>query len=81
MQLIYVVVLVCSSAVARPDCQVETAIDVLVAPEVWTAASCGLQAQAYVAGSGLARNMEEGRYLKILCTRRQVTATIEWPQQ
>lgn len=81
MSLIYAVILICSSAIARPDCQVETAIDILVAPRANTSGMCGLQAQAYVAGSALARDLSKDRYLKIHCTRRQVAATIDWPQQ
>lgn len=81
MHLITAAVLICSTVTAPADCRAETALDVLIAPEAASYSFCGLQSQAYIAGSALAERAGDGRYLKILCTRRHVTATVAWPQQ
>jgi hypothetical protein len=80
MHLITAAVLICATATAPADCRAETAIDVLIAPDANSYGFCGLQSQAYIAGSALAEKVGDGRYLKILCTRKHMTATVAWPE-
>lgn len=77
MHLITAAVFICASTVARSDCGADTAIDVLIPPEAASYSFCGLQSQAYIAGSAL--RVGDGRYMKIVCTRKHVTATLAWP--
>ena len=79
MHLITAAILICASTVARSDCRADTAIDVLIPPDAGSYSFCGLQAQAYIAGSALAQGIGDGRYLKVLCTRQHVIATLAWP--
>lgn len=79
MHPLIAVVLICASTVARSDCRADTAIDVLIPPEADSYSLCGLQSQAYIAGSAL--RVGDGRYMKIVCTRQQVTATLASPEE
>lgn len=81
MHLISAIVLICSTAVAPADCQADTALDVLVAPEATSFGLCGLQSQAYLAATLLAPQLGDGRYPKFVCTRRHYTATAAWPEK
>jgi hypothetical protein len=78
--MVSAVILICSTAVAPADCQPDTALDVLVAPRATGHSLCGLQSQAYLASSALAPQLGDGRYPKLVCTRRHVEATIAWPE-
>jgi hypothetical protein len=62
-----VVVLVCSTLTDGADCVADTALDVIRGPKVASSLTCGLHAQALVAG--LARPLGPDEYMKILCTR------------
>jgi hypothetical protein len=81
MQLVSAVILICSTAIAPADCQPDTALDVLVAPKATGHSLCGLQSQAYLASSALAPQLGDGRYPKLVCTRRHIAATLAWPQR
>lgn len=81
MQMVSAVILICSTAVAPADCQPDTALDVLVAPKATGHSLCGLQSQAFLASSILAPQLGDGRYPKLVCTRRHVDPTLAWPQQ
>jgi hypothetical protein len=61
-----ILILVCASSVSAPDCQTDTALDVMHGPVVSSAVTCGLQGQAYVAQTSLAKRLD-GAYLKIRC--------------
>ncbi len=80
MQMVSAVILICSTAVAPADCQPDSALDVLVAPRATGHSLCGLQSQAYLAASALAPQLGDGRYPKLVCTRRQIDATLAWPE-
>jgi hypothetical protein len=62
-----VLILVCASSVSAPDCQTNTALDVIHGPVVSSPITCGVQGQAYVAETSLASRLE-GAYLKIRCS-------------
>ena len=61
-----VVILICALNVGQPDCQPDTAIDVMRGPRVANAMMCNMAAQAMVGQTELA--LREGlEYMKILC--------------
>jgi hypothetical protein len=62
-----VLILVCASSVSAPDCQTNTALDVVHGPVVSSPITCGVQGQAYVAETSLASRLD-GAYLKIRCS-------------
>jgi len=80
MHLISAVILICSTSVAPANCQPDTALHVLVAPEATSYGLCGLQSQAYLASTSLASELGDDRYPKFVCTRRHFVATAAWPQ-
>lgn len=61
-------ILICALATLRQDCSIETATVVVQGPEAASLARCGFLGQAYLAGTSLADYVEDGHYLKILCT-------------
>ena len=79
MEMIKVVVLVCATTTPRAECQPDTALDVINAPNASTMGLCSLQAQAYVAQTAIAGALASDAYLKIQCTRRHVPESIAAP--
>ena len=61
-------ILICVLGLSRPDCSIETATVVVQGPEATNLAQCGFVGQAYLANTALAGYVEDGHYLKILCT-------------
>ena len=76
MEMVNAVLLICAVTVPRAECQPETALDVLVAPEATTTGLCGFQSQAYIASLRLSETLGKTTYLKIQCKmgRRAITA-------
>ena len=72
MEMIKVVVLVCATSTPRAECQPDTALDIIKAPDASTMGLCSLQAQAFLAQTAVARDLASDNYLKIQCTRRHV---------
>ena len=64
-------ILICAFATLRQDCSIETAAAVVQGPESAGLAQCGFLGQAYLADTALASYVEDGHYLKILCTSGQ----------
>jgi len=63
-----IVVLICSVALSRPDCQPDTALDVVRGPAVENPVMCGLNAQTMMARTDLVQ-AGGGQYMKVVCTR------------
>ena len=61
-------ILICAVGILRHDCSIETATVVVQGPEATNLAQCGFLGQAYLADTALAAYLEEGHYLKVLCT-------------
>jgi hypothetical protein len=78
MNPIAVVILVCSAAIGRADCQLNTALDVIRGPNVANEMMCAFMGQATLAATAL-RPREGEEYVKVLCTRsgRGSTAHLE----
>jgi hypothetical protein len=62
-----VLILVCAAGLPQPDCQTNTAIDVIRGPRAMSAVECGIHGQAYVAETALISGIERS-YVKIRCT-------------
>ncbi|HEX6144038.1 MAG TPA: hypothetical protein VFZ01_15070 [Geminicoccaceae bacterium] len=60
-------ILVCASALSPGDCTTETAAAVIQGPDVGGPVSCALHGQAYLAETPLARYLDGGHYLQIVC--------------
>jgi hypothetical protein len=68
MNPIAVVILVCSASLGRPECQMNTALDVIRGPNVANEMMCSLIGQTTIAATALTpREGEE--YVKIMCMR------------
>ena len=65
-----VVILICASTLARPDCQESTARVVIQGPDAPNEVACALQSQAYLAQSAV--EVGEQEYLKIKCSRSSI---------
>lgn len=73
--MLKVLILVCAAAIPRADCHEDTARIVMQGPDATNEIACGMQSQAYFAGTGL--ELAEEEYLKILCRgqRRTIVST------
>jgi hypothetical protein len=68
MNPIAIVILICSASLGRPDCQINTALDVIRGPNVANEMMCALFGQTTIAATAVApRNGDE--YVKIMCLR------------
>jgi hypothetical protein len=65
-----VLILVCSTSFAMPDCSVDTATDVVYGPEANSIFECGYSGQALIASTALGPGLGKDQYLKIICTDR-----------
>jgi len=61
-------VLLCTSSVARSECDTHSAIDVAVGPKTSNEIACGIEAQEMIALTTI--RPREGEYIKIFCVRR-----------
>jgi hypothetical protein len=74
MNPIAVVILVCSASLGRPDCQLNTAIDVIRGPNVANEMMCAFIGQTTLAATALTPR-EGQEYVKILCMRSDAKRT------
>jgi hypothetical protein len=65
---IAVVILVCSASLGRPDCQLDTAIDVIRGPNVASDMMCAFAGQTTIAATAIVPR-EGQEYLKVMCVR------------
>jgi len=70
-----VLILVCSTALPHGQCQVDTAVSVITGPESPDARLCGLNGQAYLAGTTIGA-LHEGEYVKLKCSPLTVGKTV-----
>ena len=63
--------LICALGTPPGDCSVETATAVIQGPDATSLVECGLHGQAYIAEGALAGYLDDGHYLKVICTSRQ----------
>ena len=64
--------LICALGTPQGDCSVETATAVIQGPDATSLVECGLHGQAYIAEGALAGYLDDGHYLKVICTSRQI---------
>lgn len=67
-----ILVLVCSIAIPRQDCQWDNALDVISGPEVQNELMCGFHGQAFVAELATNSGKRDDEYLKINCIRTTI---------
>src|SRR5215469_4498953 len=67
-------ILVCSAALAKPDCTVDTATDMLAGLDANTPIECLMNIQALIAQSGLAYQLGKDQYLKVVCVPKDTVA-------
>src|SRR5215472_7954122 len=67
-------ILICSAALAKPDCTVDTATDMLAGLDANTPIECLMNSQALIAQSGLALQLEKDQYLKVVCVPKETVA-------
>lgn len=60
-------ILICSLAIPRADCNPQTAEIVIQGPKVKNSAQCGVVPQAYIAGTWIAEHLDGSTYLKVVC--------------
>lgn len=70
-----VLILVCSTALTPSECQVDSAAAVINGPEAPDARICGLNGQAYLAGTALGARHED-EYVKVKCSRTTIGKTV-----
>lgn len=70
--MLKVVLLICAVMVPRGECTVHTALSVLQGPPAESTAGCGMQAQAYLAGTSIGRNIRPDEYAKIVCAHTAI---------
>ena len=71
LAMLKMLILVCSSSVSPPDCQLETALDVIHGPQVASIFECGMASQALAAQSTILRNAPK-EYMKVKCSPAKV---------
>lgn len=70
-----VLILICSAALSREQCQADTAVAVINGPEAPNEVMCGLHGQAYLANTALAEKHED-EYVKVKCSRSAIGRTV-----
>src|SRR5262245_44604848 len=70
MDLIKIVILICSVEMAPQDCQTDSAMVVIAGPTVTTMMACSQDGQAHIARTSL---LDEHTYPKLLCTHARST--------
>ena len=73
--MLRILILICSADVSPPDCQRETALDLISGPEVVSVFSCAMQGQAVLASTAnIGRRGNE--YVKIRCEHLDLPGTL-----
>ena len=73
--MLKVLILVCSAALAPSECRIDSAISVIRGPEASASRLCGLNGQAYLAGTALAAK-HDNEYVKVKCSRTTIGETV-----
>jgi len=71
-----VLILVCSINLAPPDCQANTAVDVISGPDAASESVCGLHGQAYTAQPAIGSGLPEDESVKVKCTRSTIGKSV-----
>jgi hypothetical protein len=68
---IVALILICSAALPRPECTIDTATDFLRGLGANTPIDCLMCSQALIAQSALAPLLEKENYLKVVCVQKK----------
>jgi len=71
-RMLNMLILICAANVSAPDCQVETALDIIHGPQVASVFECGMASQVMAARTSLLRRAP-GEYMKVRCTPVKAT--------
>ena len=71
-----VLILVCSIHLSPPDCETNTATEVISGPSASNESVCGLYGQAYIAGTAIGTGLSNDEYVKVKCTRSTIGKTV-----
>ena len=69
-------ILICSAVLAKSDCTIDTATDMLVGLDANTPIECLMNSEALVAQSALAPQLEKNQYLMVVCVPKETVAGI-----
>ncbi|HZT20050.1 MAG TPA: hypothetical protein VFA23_11660 [Dongiaceae bacterium] len=70
------VILICSAALAMPDCGADNAIDVIRGPEIHSIFGCGFSSQAMIAQTALGPELGKDQYLKVICVEKERLSSV-----
>ena len=70
------IILICASTIARPDCSVDTATDMIQGFDANTPIECAMNSQALIAQSALGPGLGKVQYLKVICVQKVRAAEI-----
>lgn len=70
-----VLILVCSVSLSPQDCRPDNATAVINGPEAQNELMCGLNGQAYLAGTAIAGKRDD-EYIKVRCARTTIGQTV-----
>jgi hypothetical protein len=74
---IIAIILICSAALARPDCTTDTASDMMQGLEASTPIDCAISSQALIAQSALGPDLGKDQYLKVVCVPKKRLADFQ----
>jgi hypothetical protein len=78
MATLLTVALICAATVPQPECNRETALDVIVSP-AGTPFQCLMQGQT-LAASAFTSTFSDGRYLRVTCEHRRASTVSKLEQ-
>jgi hypothetical protein len=70
------IILICASNIARQDCSVDTATDMIQGFDANTPIECAMNSQALIAQSALGPGLGNDQYLKVVCIQKERAAEI-----
>lgn len=65
-------ILICASALSPATCNIDNATAVVQGPDTGGLATCGMHAQAYIAGTAMSSYLDGEHFLKLVCSGRPV---------
>jgi hypothetical protein len=75
-QGIVALVLICTAALPKSECTIDSATDFLHGMEANTPIDCLMSSQGLIAQSALAPLLEKDHYLKVVCVQQKVLADL-----
>lgn len=67
-------ILICASVLSPATCNIDNATAVIQGPDTGGLASCGMHAQAYIAGNAMSDYLDGEHFMKVVCSGRPLEA-------